>query len=80
MDMAGDGRQEPSNHWLARRGWPSQKRPEIVGNRPKVSRQQATFYTDQYGVYVGVMPAAQHYPIGKLTHTTLYIERCNKTL
>jgi len=32
---------------------------------PKAYRQHATFYTDQYVVYTGVIPAAQHQPIGK---------------
>lgn len=27
---------------------------------PEAHRQRATFYTDQYGVYEGVIPAAQH--------------------
>ena len=80
MDMAGDGRQEPPNHWLLRRGSQSQKRPEMVANIPKVYRQQATFYTDQYVVYVGVIPTAQHQPIGKLARKTNHIERFNNTL
>lgn len=47
---------------------------------PKVYRQHATFYTDQYVVYKGVIPAAQHYPIGKLARKTNHIERFNNTL
>ena len=47
---------------------------------PKAYRQQATFYTDQYVVYKGVIPAAQHYPIGKLARKTNHIERFNNTL
>jgi hypothetical protein len=43
-------------------------------------RQHASFYTDQYVVYKGVIPAAQHYPIGKLARKTNHIERFNNTL
>jgi hypothetical protein len=42
-------------------------------------RQHASFYTDQYVVYKGVIPAAQHYPIGKLARKTNRIERFNNT-
>ena len=41
---------------------------------PKAYRQHASFYTDQYVVYKGVIPAAQHYPIGKLARKTNHIE------
>ena len=47
---------------------------------PKAYRQHATFYTDQYVVYNGVIPAAQHDPIGKLARKTNHIERLNNTL
>jgi len=47
---------------------------------PEAWRQHATFYTDQYVVYTGVIPAAQHYPIGKLARKTNHIERFNNTL
>ncbi len=47
---------------------------------PLAYRQHATFYTDQYVVYKGVIPAAQHQPIGKLARKTNHIERFNNTL
>jgi len=47
---------------------------------PQAYRQHATFYTDHYVVYQGVIPAAQHYPIGKLARKTNHIERFNNTL
>jgi len=47
---------------------------------PQASRQHATFYTDQSVVSQGVIPAAQHYPMGKLARKTNHIERCNTTL
>jgi hypothetical protein len=42
--------------------------------------QHATFYTDQYVVYAGVIPAAQHRAISKLARKTNHIERFNNTL
>ena len=38
---------------------------KLWGMIPKAYRQHATFYTDRYVVYKGVIPSAQHYPIGK---------------
>ena len=40
----------------------------------------ATFYTDQYAVYTGVMPVAQHWAISKLARKTNHIEHFNNTL
>jgi IS1 family transposase len=47
---------------------------------PERYRQHATFYTDQYIVYEGVIPAAQHRAISKLARQTNHIERFNNTL
>ena len=47
---------------------------------PHAYRQHATFYTDQYVVYEGVIPAAQHKAISKLARRTNHIERFNNTL
>ena len=47
---------------------------------PETYRQHATFYTDQYVVYEGVIPAAQHRAISKLARKTNHIERFNNTL
>jgi insertion element IS1 protein InsB len=47
---------------------------------PEAYRQHATFYTDQYVVYAGVIPAAQHRPISKLARKTNHVERFNNTL
>jgi insertion element IS1 protein InsB len=47
---------------------------------PQAYRQHATFYTDQYVVYVGVIPTAQHHAISKLARKTNHIERFNNTL
>ena len=47
---------------------------------PLAYRQHATFYTDQYVVYAGVIPAAQHRAIHKLAHKTNHIECFNNTL
>src|SRR6266511_2156593 len=47
---------------------------------PEAYRQHATFYTDQYIVYQGVIAAAQHRAISKLARKTNHIERFNNTL
>ena len=47
---------------------------------PAVYREQATFYTDQYAAYIGVIPAAQHKAITKSARKTNHIERFNNTL
>ena len=47
---------------------------------PAAYRQQARFYTDQYVVYEGVIPAAQHKAIHKLARKTNHVERFNNTL
>jgi insertion element IS1 protein InsB len=47
---------------------------------PRAYRQHATFYTDQYVVYEGVIPAAQHRAISKLARKTNHVERFNNTL
>jgi insertion element IS1 protein InsB len=47
---------------------------------PEAYRQHATFYTDQYVAYEGVIPAAQHRAISKLARKTNHIERFNNTL
>jgi insertion element IS1 protein InsB len=47
---------------------------------PEAYRQHAMFYTDQYVVYAGVIPAAQHRAISKLARKTNHMERFNNTL
>jgi insertion element IS1 protein InsB len=47
---------------------------------PHIDRQHATFDTDQYVVYAGVIPAAQHRAISKLARKTNHLERFNSTL
>jgi insertion element IS1 protein InsB len=47
---------------------------------PLAYRQHATFYTDQYVVYAGVIPAVQHKAIGKWARKTNHLERFNNTL
>ena len=53
---------------------------QLWANLPAVYRAQATFYTDQYAVYTGVIPAAQHKAITKHARTTNHIERFNNTM
>src|SRR5215471_1951931 len=52
---------------------------QLWANLPAVYREQATFYTDQYAVYTGVIPAAQHKAITKHARTTNHVERFNNT-
>jgi insertion element IS1 protein InsB len=47
---------------------------------PAVYQQQATFYTDCYEVYKGVIPPAQHNAITKQARKTNHVERFNNTL
>ena len=47
---------------------------------PEVSQQYATFHTDQYDVYNGVIPAERHKAITKKARKTHHIEWCNNTL
>jgi insertion element IS1 protein InsB len=49
-------------------------------NIPPVYRAQATFHTDQYDVYKGIIPAEQHRAITKKARKTNHIERFNNTL
>jgi insertion element IS1 protein InsB len=53
---------------------------ELWANMPMVYREQATFHTDQYAVYQGVIPTAQHRAITKSARKTNHIERFNNTL
>jgi insertion element IS1 protein InsB len=52
----------------------------LWANLPTVYRVQATFYTDQYEVYKGVIPAAHHKAIMKEARKTNHIERFHNTL
>ena len=47
---------------------------------PLVYRAQATFHTDQYDAYTGVIPAERHQAITKHARKTNHIERFNNTL
>ena len=46
---------------------------------PEAYRQHATFYTDQYVMYEGVIPVAQHRAITKPARRTNHLERFNNT-
>jgi insertion element IS1 protein InsB len=53
---------------------------QLWANLPAVYREQAVFYTDQYEVYTGVIPAERHRAITKKARKTNHIERFNNTL
>ncbi len=46
---------------------------------PEVYQQHATFHTDQYDVYHGVIPSERHKAISKKARKTNHIERFNNT-
>jgi len=45
-----------------------------------IASEKCPFHTDQYVVYKGVIPAAQHKAITKKARKTNHIERFNNTL
>jgi insertion element IS1 protein InsB len=53
---------------------------QLWGKMPKTYRRYATFHTDQYVVYKGLIPAARHRAINKKARKTNHIERFNNTL
>jgi insertion element IS1 protein InsB len=52
----------------------------LWANIPVVYREQATFHTDQYDAYQGVIPAERHQAITKKARKTNHNERFNNTL
>jgi insertion element IS1 protein InsB len=52
----------------------------LWANIPLVYREQATFHTDQYDAYQGVIPTERHKAITKHARKTNHIERFNNTL
>jgi insertion element IS1 protein InsB len=53
---------------------------ELWAKLPVGYREQATFYTDQYDAYTGVIPAERHKAITKKARKTNHVERLNNTL
>jgi insertion element IS1 protein InsB len=53
---------------------------ELWAALPEVYRAQATFHTDHYDAYTGVIPAERHKAITKKARKTNHIERFNNTL
>jgi insertion element IS1 protein InsB len=53
---------------------------ELWAKIPEGYREQATFHTDHYDAYTGVIPVARHRAITKKTRKTTHIERFNNTL
>jgi insertion element IS1 protein InsB len=58
----------------------SQSATALWEKLPARYQEQATFYTDQYAVYAGVIPPARHRTISELVRTTNHVERFNCTL
>jgi insertion element IS1 protein InsB len=57
-----------------------QSAKHLWAKMPQAYRQHATFYTDHYVVYAGVIPATQPRAISKLARKTNHTERFNNTL
>ena len=57
-----------------------QSAEQLWANLPVVYREQATFFTDQYVAYEGVIPSERHKAITKAARLTNHIERFNNTL
>ena len=74
------GCSDSPNHCLPRGGAQPPERPSFVEKIPAGYQAQALFYTDQYEVYKGVIPSAQHQAITKLARKTNHVERFNCTL
>lgn len=53
---------------------------QLWKNIPETYRQRATFYTDQYESYEGVIPAVQHRAVAKESGKVNHLERFNCTL
>ena len=53
---------------------------QLWANLPPIYRENATFDTDHYAAYLGVIPPAQHKAITKHARKTNHIERFNNTL
>jgi insertion element IS1 protein InsB len=53
---------------------------QISAKSPKGYQQRATFYTDRYEVYKGVIPPAQHKAMTKPARKTDHVERFHNTL
>jgi insertion element IS1 protein InsB len=53
---------------------------ELWANIPLGYREQATFHTDQYDAYTGLIPAEWHKAMTKKARKTHHIERFNHTL
>jgi len=52
----------------------------LWGKIPEAYQAHATFHTDHYDVYKGVIPAERHKAITKKARKTNHIERFNNTL
>jgi insertion element IS1 protein InsB len=75
-----DGRHNPSDHCVSYWDRSRDSAKELWANIPEVYREQATFHTDQYEAYTGVIPAERHSAITKKARKTNHIERFNNTL
>jgi insertion element IS1 protein InsB len=80
MGLAGDGRDDPPDHGVSCGRSQSRQCQTLWAKIPLVYRAQATFHTDQYDAYTGVIPTARYKAITKKARKTNHIERFNNTL
>ena len=74
------GRRHSPYHCLPRGRSPPPRAAALWGKIPTGDQEQATFSTDCYEAYKGVIPSAQHQAITKLARKTNHVERFNCTL
>ena len=80
MDLAGHGSSDAASPRFHVGDRSRQSAHQLWKTLPAVYREQATFYTDQYVVYEGVIPSERHKAITKKARLTNHIERFNNTL
>jgi IS1 family transposase len=80
MGVERHGQADTANHRVHVGDRDHESAQQVWANLPAVSRERAMFSTDQYAVYTGVMPAAQHKAMMKHARKTNPIERFHNTM
>jgi|SoiMethySBSTD1v2_1073268.scaffolds.fasta_scaffold1038974_1 insertion element IS1 protein InsB len=80
VDLDRRGCREPPSDCLSHGEWQPQEYQVTGVKIPQAYCQHATFYTNYYVVYEGVIPVAQHWAINKLVRKTNHIKPFNNTL
>ena len=80
MALAGHGRCDAPDYCVYVGDRSRESANALWATIPAVYQAHATFHTDQYDVYTGVIPAERHKAITKKARKTNHIERFNNTL